>query len=150
MEGRESGFHFSVFEYCVTKGYWNTGALVQLEVAPPSYRTAFWKSDESSSVRASEEANTKIGPRTADAFRTAFGILDMTSLAGLTVEIGSDALLVRAVRSPLDAKETPAFLDVAFSLSTAVVEDERRSSRRAPHDGSADTGVTRLAQRAGM
>ncbi len=128
MEGRERGFDFSVFEYRPRHRNWNTGALVQLDVAPLSFRVEFWRSGGSASDPALEEVTTKIGPRTAAALRKARGLLDALSMDGLVVEIGSGAVLLRAVRWPLEAEETPAFLEAAFSLSAAVVDDERSSS----------------------
>lgn len=128
VEGRERGFDFSLFEYCATPRKWNSGALVQLGVAPVSCRVEFWRSGVNSSVHGLEEANTRIGPRTAAALRKAGELPDSHSMAGLVVEIGSGAVLVRAARSPLEAEETPALLDAALSLAAAVVEDERASS----------------------
>ncbi len=129
VEGRERGFDFSVFEYCARRRIWNTGALIQLDVAPLSCRVEFWKSGGGSFDRGLEEANEKIGPRTAAALRKARGLLDSLSLDGLVVEIGSGALLARAEPSPLEADEIPALLDAALSLSAAVVDDERSASR---------------------
>jgi hypothetical protein len=128
VEGRARGFDFSAFEYCATPRNWNTGVLVQLDVAPVSCRVEFSRSGVSSTVHGLDEAATKIGPRTAAALRKAGELLDAHSMAGLVVEIGSGAVLMRAVRSPLKARETPALLEAAFALSAAVVDDERSSS----------------------
>lgn len=132
VEGRARGFDFSLFEYCAIPRHWNTAALVQLDVAPVSCRVEFSRSGVTSTLDGLDEAATKIGPRTAAALRKARGLLDSHSMAGLVVEFGSGAVLVRAVRSPLEAGETPALLEVALSLSAAVVDDERRSSG-SPH-----------------
>ena len=147
VEGRERGCEFSVFEYCATPRRWNTGALIQLDVAPVSCRVEFWRSGGGSVDRGLEEANAKIGPRTAAALRKARGLLDSLSLAGLVVEVGSGALLARAEGSPLEAEEMPAFLEAAFSLSAAVVDDERSSSRARHSLRSAETGVTNVERR---
>lgn len=128
VEGRAREFDFSLFEYCAVPRHWNTGALVQLDVAPVSCRVEFSRSGVSSTVHGLDEAATKIGPRTAAALRKAGELVDSHSMTGLVVEVGSGAVLVRAVRSPLGARETPVLLEAAFSVSAAVVDDERSST----------------------
>ena len=138
VEGREREFDFSLIEYCVTPRHWNTGALVQLDVAPVACRIEFCRSGGGSSVRGMEQATTKIGLRAAAALRKIGALLDSHSMNGLIVQIDSGALLVRALRSPLEAQESLSLLEAAFSLSTAVVDDERAA--RATRDGARRQG----------
>lgn len=120
VEGRERGFDFSVFEYCARRRVWNTGVLVQLDVAPQSCRVQLGPGREHSSLYELEEVEKKVGPRTVAALRKGLG--------AVVVEIGSGAVLVRADRPPLEADEIPAFLETVLSLAGAVVADEGASS----------------------